>query len=297
MDLFQGKTERWVFLFALCAEVRGWGNWLRMVSLFATVSLDWWIQAPLITRNKRLGITLPGQNNFWMLAEDTPGTWKDSPFSLKGGKTKYIRQKVRQMSQGWKPFSGRESKMRRSFKTAGNPLTGVSPRGGRPKSRASDHQRTPDSMEYWLTKTFPKFAISILRPNPTQRLVSSVPDVSHNTLNKTGTQFFPLAERLPKAMTSPKPWQAQRHPKTYYWTHHCLSERQDPATYTSTNRQIPPTMKPSQGTGPVLPRGTDSTIKMKLNFPDCRKEIPNTHTQWTQQSEKGEKHVIDEGTW
>ena len=49
----------------------------------------------------------------------TPGTQKASPFSLKGGRTKYKRQK-----RGWRPVLGKE--LWRSFQTPGNSLTGGS---------------------------------------------------------------------------------------------------------------------------------------------------------------------------
>ena len=52
----------------------------------------------------------------------TPGTQKGSAFSSKGSRTKYKRQKERQNSQGWRPVLGRESRRRKSFQTAGNPL-------------------------------------------------------------------------------------------------------------------------------------------------------------------------------
>ena len=55
----------------------------------------------------------------------TPGTQKGSPFSSKGGRTKYKRQKARQKSWGWRHSLGKES-WRRSFQTARNPLTGMS---------------------------------------------------------------------------------------------------------------------------------------------------------------------------
>ena len=53
----------------------------------------------------------------------TPHTQKGSPFSSKGGRTNYKRQKGRQKSQGWRPILGREWWRRRGFQTAGNALT------------------------------------------------------------------------------------------------------------------------------------------------------------------------------
>ena len=44
----------------------------------------------------------------------TPGTQKGCPFSSKGGRTKYERQKQRQKSQGWRPILGRKSRRGRS---------------------------------------------------------------------------------------------------------------------------------------------------------------------------------------
>ena len=67
-------------------------------------------------------------SNFYKTASEhwlrTPGTQKGSPFSSKGGRTKYERQKGRQKSKGRRPILGRESCQRRSFQTPGNPLNG-----------------------------------------------------------------------------------------------------------------------------------------------------------------------------
>ena len=53
------------------------------------------------------------------------GTQKGSPFSPKGGRTKYKRQ-IRDKREGQRPGLRRELWRRRSFQTSGNPLTGGS---------------------------------------------------------------------------------------------------------------------------------------------------------------------------
>ena len=53
------------------------------------------------------------------------GTQKGSPFSPKGGRTKYKR-KIRDKREGQRPGLRRELWRRRSFQTSGNPLTGGS---------------------------------------------------------------------------------------------------------------------------------------------------------------------------
>ena len=86
----------------------------------------------------------------------TPGTWKGSPFSSKGGRAKYKRQKERQKSQGRRPVLGRESWRRRSFRTAGNPLTGRPVRSfeiseGNTTGRGKKKARNPQNMRLTTT--------------------------------------------------------------------------------------------------------------------------------------------------
>ena len=60
----------------------------------------------------------------------------------------------------------------------------------------------------------------------------------------TGTEID--VSNTAKAVSCPKSYWTQRHPKTYCWTLHCPSERWDPAPSTRTQVQVPLTRKPSQ---------------------------------------------------
>ena len=48
-----------------------------------------------------------------------------------------------------------------------------------------------------------------------------------------------LTEHCQSQKDCPKIYWTHRHPKTYYWTLHCPSERQDPAPSTRTQAQAP----------------------------------------------------------
>ena len=79
-----------------------------------------------------------------------------------------------------------------------NHTSGLCLRGGRAKFRTLVHQRTPSSTQYQMAKISQRSSSQCQDPAPLNDQQATVLNTLCQTMNKTGTQPHPLAERLPK---------------------------------------------------------------------------------------------------
>ena len=77
-------------------------------------------------------------------------------------------------------------------------VSGLSFWDGRAEIRTLDHKRPPDPTSYQLARALPETSVSMLRRSSTQQPASSTAGCPVPNNSKTGTQHYPLAERLPK---------------------------------------------------------------------------------------------------
>lgn len=144
---------------------------------------------------------------------------------------------------------------------------GLSHWGGRPESRALNHQRTPDLLEYlWVfSQRFPSLHLDLAPPNGQQ---APVLDDSCPTTSKTVTQTHPLADKLPKAILG---WQTAKNTPL----DPALVIRGIRSSSTHHNRgTVPPPGSLQKAVVQPHPQGADTTSK-NYNPEACRNETPN----------------------
>ena len=94
-----------------------------------------------------------------------------------------------------------------------------------------------------------------------------MPDASHQTISKTGTQPYPLADRLPKVIPSPQTSQNTPVDKALPF------RENDPAPLTRTQALVPPTGNHRKALVPPYPLEHIPPIRGTMT---CRKEAPNS---------------------
>ena len=119
-----------------------------------------------------------------------------------------------------------------------------------------------------MAKALPEISISTLRPAPIKDQQDTVLDTLRQRTRKTGTQPYPLAERLPKIIIRSQELQ-NTTPDMVLST-----RRQYPASSTRTQAPVPSTRKPTQPTEPTLATGGRHQKQRKLRNCILRKGDP-----------------------